>query len=177
MHNSLPAAAESIGLIITAALVFCTSLFVQQGTYPVHCWKVVLNADKHSCGQYLGEKYVLQGLLHSDAIWLAAIKSLNSLSTSFVPRTYSRFFLACRHIHVVLQYLHCESLILSSMTHEVAESPNIEDTSMRGKSNSRNCDCRVIFASTTFACNFQSVSACYLCSNSTLVVIDVAHSQ
>ena len=64
--------------------------------HPVHCWKVVLNADRHSCGQYLLEKNVLQGLLHDAAIRPAAIKSLNSLSTSWVPRTNSKFFLACR---------------------------------------------------------------------------------
>ena len=70
----------------------------EQGTaYPVHCWKVVLKAHSTSWGQYFLENRVLQGRLHCAAMQPASTKSLNSLSTSFVPRTYSRFFLACSH--------------------------------------------------------------------------------
>lgn len=67
-------------------------------SYPVHCWKVVLKADSTSWGQYFFENMVPQGFLHCDAIWPASTRSFHSLSTSFLPRTYSRFFLACKAV-------------------------------------------------------------------------------
>ena len=74
---------------------FCKLDSRSKNILPVHCWNKVQHAERTNCGRYLAENRFRHGCFTAAASSAASTMSLNSTSTSFVPRMYSRFFRAC----------------------------------------------------------------------------------